>query len=136
MLYIQVRLHSFFFFVSDFFSVFIFLFVVEDESRAANAIAVTPEAKMRATINFFMPLLFSTEKLLQFLYRENYFFMNGKKYLFYQHGLVNLKLKGISGFAIFARPHPDLLLMEKATGAQPSLIQRFSFQWEWVNIDE
>jgi hypothetical protein len=82
MLYMQVRLHSFFFFVSDFFSVFIFLFVVEDESRAANAIAVTPEAKMRATINFFMPLLFSTEKLLQFLYRENYFFMNGKKYLF------------------------------------------------------
>ena len=73
MLYMQVRLHSFFFFVSDFFSVFIFLFVLEDESRAANAMAVTPEAKMRATINFFMPLLFSTEKLLQFLCRENYF---------------------------------------------------------------
>jgi hypothetical protein len=51
----QVRLHSFFFFVSDFFSVFIFLFVAEDESKAANAIAVTPDAKMRATIVFFIP---------------------------------------------------------------------------------
>ena len=50
----QVRLHSFFFFVSAFFSVFIFWFGAEDESKAANAIAVTPEAKMRATIVFFI----------------------------------------------------------------------------------
>ena len=50
----QVCLHSLFFFVSAFFSVFIFLFDAEEESKAANAIAVTPEARMRATIVFFM----------------------------------------------------------------------------------
>ena len=74
----QVRLHSFFFFASAFFSVFTFLVDAEEESKAANAIAVTPEARMRATIVFFIPFLFSWEKLLQFLCRGNYFFMNGK----------------------------------------------------------
>jgi len=52
----QVCLHSLFFFVSAFFSVFIFLVDDEEVSRAANAIAVTPEARMRATIVFFIPL--------------------------------------------------------------------------------
>jgi hypothetical protein len=51
----QVRLHSFFFFVSAFFSVFAFLVDAEEVSKAANAIAVTPEARMRATIVFFIP---------------------------------------------------------------------------------
>jgi uncharacterized membrane protein YjjP (DUF1212 family) len=55
MLYMQVCLHSFFFFVSAFFSVFIFLVETEEVSKAANAIAVTPEARMRATIVFFIP---------------------------------------------------------------------------------
>ena len=54
-LYMQVCLHSFFFLVSAFFSVFIFLFDAEEESNAANAIAVTPEARMRATMVFFIP---------------------------------------------------------------------------------
>jgi uncharacterized membrane protein YjjP (DUF1212 family) len=54
-LYMQVRLHSFFFFVSAFFSVFIFLFVADEVSKAANAMAVTPDARMRATIVFFIP---------------------------------------------------------------------------------
>ena len=78
MLYMQVRLHSFFFFVSDFFSVFIFLFVVEDESRAANAIAVTPEAKMRATMNFFIAFYLVIQFTTVFVPGE-LFFMNGKK---------------------------------------------------------
>ena len=56
MLYMQVCLHSLFLLVSAFFSVFIFLFDEEELSKAANAIAVTPEAKMRATIVFFIPL--------------------------------------------------------------------------------
>jgi hypothetical protein len=50
----QVRLHSFFFFVSVFFSVFIFLVDADEESKAANAIAVTPEARMKATMIFFI----------------------------------------------------------------------------------
>jgi len=54
MLYMQVRLHSFFFFVSAFFSVFIFLLDADEESKAANAIAVTPEARMKATMIFFI----------------------------------------------------------------------------------
>jgi len=62
----QVCLHSFFFLVSAFFSVFIFLFGAEDESKAANAIAVTPEARMRATMIFFIAFLFSYQKLRQF----------------------------------------------------------------------
>jgi hypothetical protein len=57
-LYMHVRLHSFFFFVSVFFSVFTFLVVVDEESIAANAIAVTPEARMRATMIFFIAFQF------------------------------------------------------------------------------
>ena len=38
-----------------FVSVFIFLVDAEEVSKAANAIAVTPEARMRATIVFFIP---------------------------------------------------------------------------------
>jgi len=66
MLYMQVRLHSFFFFVSAFFSVFTFLVDTGEESKAANAIAVTPEARMKATMIFFIAFLFSYEKLRQF----------------------------------------------------------------------
>ena len=52
--YQQLRLHSFFFFVSVFFSVFAFVFDADEESKAANAIAVTPEARMNATMIFFI----------------------------------------------------------------------------------
>ena len=64
-LYMQVRLQSFFFFVSVFFSVFIFFdwVVVDEESIAANAIAVTPEARMRATIVFFIAFQFLVPKV-------------------------------------------------------------------------
>ena len=79
-LYMQVRLHSFFFFVSAFFSVFIFLVDAEDVSKAANAMAVTPDARMRATIVFFIPF-YLIQKLLQFLCRGILFFMNSKKFV-------------------------------------------------------
>jgi len=63
----QVCLHSFFFFVSTFFSVFIFLLEdAEEESKAANAIAVTPDARMRATIVFFIPLYLGKKSYYSF----------------------------------------------------------------------
>src|SRR5262245_7344088 len=77
MLYMQVRLHSFFFLVSAFFSVFTFLVGAEEESKAANAIAVTPEARMRATMIFFIAFCLVHQKLRQFSRGGNYFFMNG-----------------------------------------------------------
>jgi len=74
----QLWLHCLFFFVSAFFSVFIFLFGEEDESKAANAIAVTPEANTSAMIAFFIAFYLVVKSYDSFSGWLNYFFINGK----------------------------------------------------------
>src|SRR6187455_2833218 len=93
MLYMQVCLHSFFFFVSTFFSVFIFLVETEEVSKAANAIAVTPEARMRATMVFFIPF---------YLVRKSYYSFCAGEIIFYEwQGNICSQFKSLqAGFFI------------------------------------